>query len=209
MVSLEDIAEDDDHAEAEPSLAALLKQEEENRPSADSTMGKKVDSLIGRMDRFMNCFADLHATVTKNQRTNDKKFKHLESVHNEFAVKITNSVSNNRERIEQLELQLEESTSANTSLADRITQLEKGWTKRESRQDQINDQHSNEIKNLRIEQGFTNRNVQDCFSETKERKLIISGVNETASEDTANVALGCLNKVISTAISRVRPEDQP
>lgn len=93
MVSLVDIDEEEDQAEAEPTLAALLKQEKENRPSSDSMMSKKVDSLIGRMDRFMNCFADLHATVTKNQRSNDRKFKHLESAHNEFAVKITNSVT--------------------------------------------------------------------------------------------------------------------
>lgn len=81
--------------------------------------------------------------------------------------------------------------------------------KRESHQDEINDQQSKEIKNLKIEQGYTDRYVQDCFTETKERKMIISGIKETAGEDTANVALGCLNKVISTAISRIRPEDQP
>lgn len=207
FVSLDSIDEESDHCPPGSDLSVLLKQDEKNRPDVDSSMSIKVDSLIGRMDRFMNCFADLHATVTKNQNSNEKKFKHLESAHNELAVKVTNSVSVNRNRIELLESQLKDSMSANSALVNRISQLEGKQERILSDQSSINAKTSKDLKDLRIEQGITNRNVYDCFAETKERKMIISGVNEAPDEDTLSVALSCLNKVIDAAIAQKKPED--
>lgn len=207
LVSLDDIVEEDGTAAEDSELVALLKHDEKDRPDADSTMTKKVDSLIGRMDRFMNCFADLHATVTKNQCFNEKKFKHLEAAHNEFAVKVTNSVTNNSSRIDLLGMQLKESLSANTVLVNRITQLEDKHERELSAQSLINSHTTKEFKDLKIEQSYTNRNVYDCFAETKERKMIISGVNESPGEDILTVALGCVNKVIEAAIAQRKPED--
>lgn len=172
-------------------------------------MSTKVDSLIGRMDCFMNCFADLHATVTKNQRSNDKKIKHLEAAHNKFAVKISDSTTANRNRIEALETQLKDSLSANSALIDRIGKLEEKQNEILKDQGVINEHHTKEIKNLKIEQGYTNRNLYDCFAEVKEGKMIISGVNESVGEDTAAVALGCINKIISAAIAQRQANDRP
>lgn len=208
LVALDEISEDDDQAAAESGLNELLRQEKENRPDPDGSMAKKVDSLIGRMDCFMNCFADLHATVSKNQRLNDKKFKHLESTHNEFAVRITKSASSNKSRIESLEAQLKETKATNSALVNRLTKLEEDQAHKSSLQRQVNEQHSNEINDLKIEQGFTKKNVLDCFSAVKKRNLIISGVNETTGEDTTAVALGCINEVIGAAIALKNPDSQ-
>lgn len=71
----------------------------------------------------------------------------------------------------------------------------------------MNTQFSKEIKDLNIEQSYTNRNVYDCFAETKEKKMIISGVNETPGEDILTVALGCINKIIEAAIAQRKAED--
>lgn len=208
LVTLDDIDEEGDQPEAESGLALLLKQEEEIKPSEDSSMGKKVDSLIGRMDRFMNCFADLHTTVTKNQRSNDLKFSRLESAHNELAVKTASSTSNNRNRIEALEAQLKESATTNSLLLDRITRLEEKQARGEMQQGRINDQQARDLRKLEIEQGFTNKNVLDCFTETKERKMIISGMNEAPGENTNSVALGCINKIIGAAIASKQPDSE-
>lgn len=46
--------------------------------------------------------------------------------------------------------------------------------------------------------------MHDCFSELKEKKMIISGVNESPGEDITAVTLGCLNKVIGAAMERLK-----
>lgn len=206
LVALDGISEEDEPTEKETELGSLLSKEGENEPGQDIPMGKKVDLLIGRMDRFMSCFATLHTTVTKNQRINDKKFKSLETAHNDFAVKVASSTASNRSRIESLESQLKESLTKNAAMADRITQLEESYTRNSSIQNRVNDQHSKQIKNLKIEQSFTNRNVHDCYAEVKERKLIISGVAKFPGENTTVIALGCINKIIGAAINAKHPD---
>lgn len=124
LAALDELSEEDEQSTTDSDLTKLLEQEKEQKPNPDSTIAVKVDSLIGRMDRFMNCFADLHNTVTKNQHLNDRKFKHLESKHNELAAKTASSTSSNRNRIELLETQLKETMSANSSLKSRIMLLE-------------------------------------------------------------------------------------
>lgn len=57
-----------------------------------------------------------------------------------------------------------------------------------------------------MEQGYTNKVVYDCYSEVKERKITISGVSEFPGENTAVVALGCINKVIEAAIKMKHPD---
>lgn len=209
LVNLDDISDGEETSDTESDLTAFLRQESDNGPDPDSTMAKKVDSLIGRMDRFMNCFATLHATVTNNQRSNDRKFKSLETAHNDFAVKMTDSTTSNRSRIELLESELRESKANNSALLTRITEIEEKQSRSHSQQRQVNEQHSKSIKDLKIEQGFTNKSVNDCFSEVKERKVIISGVPEFPGENTTVVALGCINKIIGAAINSKHPDVHP
>lgn len=121
LVSLDEISEGDEFSEAENDLTNILKQDRESKPSEDSTMATKVDLLIGRMDKFMNCFATLHSTVTSNQRINDKKFKRLEDAHKDLAITVSSSTASNRSKIESLETQLKGSLSTNAALLKRIT----------------------------------------------------------------------------------------
>lgn len=171
-------------------------------------MSDKVESLIGRMNRFMDCFATLHSQVSKNQRSNEREFKGLETAHNDLATKVSHTTAYTLSRIDSLETQLKESISANSKLQSRVEQLEENQKSTTLRQAHINDEQSqiniNQSKKLNcleIEQGYTNKNVYDCSSEIKERKIIITGVNEQSGENVAATALGCINKVISAVIA--------
>lgn len=202
LVTLEDLPESDDNADTESDLMNTLKLEGEKLPSQDCSTALKVESLIGRMDRFMHCFATLQATTSKNQKFNDKKFKLLETTHNTLATKVPSATSSNKDKIEELERQLKDSTSANAALSKKVDQL----AEVQARQIKVNEDHSKSIKNLGIEQGFIVKNVNDCFSEVKERKMILSAVEEFQGENVSVVALGCINKVIQTAITLKQPD---
>lgn len=201
LVSLEDINEGDESTEAESELTNILRMEGEKGPYPDSSMSQKVESLIGRMDRFMQCFASLQASTSKNQRSNDKKFKLLESAHNTLATKVSESAALNDDRMVSLEKQLKDATSANAALTKKVDFLIEERVK----QSQTNEMNSKAIKSLGIEQGFIIKNVNDCHAEVKERKMIVSGVPESPGENVATVALGCINKVIQAAIALKDP----
>lgn len=205
LIALDEILDDVDENEAEFDLTKLLRQEDEKVKNLDSSATQNVESLIGRMDRFMQCFASLQASTYKNQRMNEKKFKQIESAHNALASKVANSSASTNSRIETLEEELKECLTANSALTKKVEYL----MDEQTRQQQVNEQHSKSIKNLGIEQGFIDKKVNDCHSEVKERKMIISGVEEFPGENVTVVALGCLNKIIQAAIALKHPDAHP
>lgn len=150
----------------------------------------------------MKCFAILHTTVNRNQYSNQRKLKYLESAHNDLIDKVVKSAESTESRIESLESKLEESLSANARLSDKLARLEDVHDRRTSRQRFVNEENTRKINSLEIEQGFTNRNLFDCRSETKERKLIISNVAESPSENVKLTALNCINKIIEANLSQ-------
>lgn len=198
LVSLDDSTGDEDNAEIESDLTNILREEGVKVENPDSSVSQKFESL---MDRFMHCFASLQATTSKNQRSNNKKFKLLESAHNTLATKVASATSINSDKIESLENQLKDSISANTVLARKVELL----VDEQARQRQVNETNTNSIKSLGIKQGFIIKNVNDCHAEVKERKMIISGVAEFPGENVTAVALGCINKVIQAAINLKHP----
>lgn len=95
LVSLDEISEEERESESTvgTELIELLKNGDSKGLGENQPAGAKVDSLINRMDRFMECFASLHSTVSKNQHSNDRKFKRLEEAHNDLAIKVKDSSS--------------------------------------------------------------------------------------------------------------------
>lgn len=201
LVSLDEITDDEDQSDPGTDLAALRKMEGERKEDPDKSVSDRVDSLIGRMDRFMDCFATLHSTVTKNQRCNEKKFKCLEGAHNDLATKVDNSEMATKSKIDSLEAQLTESLSTTSRLSSRIEQLEDEQKRFVSTQSKVNDSQAKELNKLTIEQGFTNKYVHDCSSEIKECKVIIAGVHEPQDENVSTTALNSINKLINAALA--------
>lgn len=199
LISLDETSEEEEPSDSD--LTALRKLESESKEDPDKSVSDRVDSLIGRMDRFMDCFASLHTTVTKNQRSNDKKFKRLEVAHNDLATLVGNSTSATSSKIESLEAKLNETLAANSRLTSRIEQLEGDQKHQAALQKQVNETQSKQIDSLEIEQGFTNKYLHDCSSELKEAKILIAGVHESPGENTCVIALNCINKVISSALA--------
>lgn len=75
LIRLDETSEEENELDKPTELKALIKhgdgiEHDPNRPPTD-----KVDSLINRMDRFMECFVNLHSTVSRNQNSNSRKFK--------------------------------------------------------------------------------------------------------------------------------------
>lgn len=181
-------------------LASILENDNKVKPKSDRPADEKVDCLIDRMDNFMKCFAALHSTVIKNQHGNERKLKCLEAAHNDLVGKVVKSAESTESRIESLEAKLEESLSANTELADKVARLEGEQDRRAGLQRLVNEDNSKKINALEIDLGFTNRNMYDCRSEVKERKMIIVGVAESSGENVKIAALNCINTVIEAAM---------
>lgn len=205
LISLDEISEDEDEVRKPMELKALIeyggaKEHDRNQPASE-----KVDSLINRMDRFMECFANLHSTVSRNQNSNSRKFKCLESAHNDLVTKVSNSNSVIVDRLDSLESKLKESQSENNKLAEKLKRLEDEQICKDRIQKQVNDNTARKFITLEEEHGFTNKNVYDCRSEVKERKLILSNVAENPNEDVSKSALDTINKIIETAISTKDP----
>lgn len=150
----------------------------------------------------MECFATLHSTVTKNQNTNTRKFQKLEHAHNDLATKVANSTNSTMSRLESLETKLHESQLENTKLATKITHLED----EQNLQRRVNVDNDSKFNALEEDQGFTKKNLYDCSSETKEKKLVISAVPESPGEDIAKIALENINRVIEAAIAAKDPD---
>lgn len=200
LLSLDEISDNEEKG-AEEELLSLVNKDGNKDDESNKSTAEKVEFLIGRIDRFMDCFATLQSSVNKNQRSNDKKFKQLEGAHNELATKVASSTISNRMRIEALEAQLKDSLSKNTRLENRITQLEG------AQEDQrLRNKKQRKINNdLEMEQGYINKNLYDHGSEIKERKMIISGVLESPGEVVSTVALNCIHKIIDAAIASKQP----
>lgn len=204
LTSLEEIPEGEDSESASnegSALSALLEEDDKSKPHSSRPPAEKVDCLIDRMDNFMKCFATLHSTVIKNDHSNQRKFKGLESAHNDLINKVVKSAETTEGRLEALEAKLEESLSANAKLADKVARLEDDNERKSRLQRHINVVNSDKITALEIEQGYTNRNMYDCRAEVKERKIIISGVAETSGENVKLTALNSINKVIEAALA--------
>lgn len=62
--------------------------------------------------------------TAKNQRCTDRKFKHLETAHNELVSKLVDSTDSTLSKIAALESRIKESESANIVLVNKIADLE-------------------------------------------------------------------------------------
>lgn len=202
LITLDELSDSENPADLGSELSEILKGEGTSETDPDKSLGSKVDSLINRMDRFMDCFATLHSTVTKNQLSNDRKFKHLESAHNDLATKVSHSTASAKCRLETLESQLKDSISANSVLANKVANLEEKQSREANHLYRVSDQQAKSINKLGIEQGYITRSLHDHSAEIKERKMIISGVPEFPGESVSVVALGCINKIIDSAIAQ-------
>lgn len=145
LISLDELPESDEgETNGGTELSAILKDDREVKPDPNQSVAEKVDcSLIA--------WTSLDA-------------------HNDLVTTVIKSAESTESRIESLEAKLEESISANERLADKIASLEDKHNRRATLQGHINEENSQKIGTLEIEQGFTNRNVFDCRSEVKERK---------------------------------------
>lgn len=175
------------------------------KPSA--TLTEKVDSLIGRMDSFLECFSISQKKAAKKERKDNRKFKHLVSAHNDIASRVAESSSAIDARLVELEDRLARSENLNKDLSDKLTTLEANHDRHCSMQHAVNADTSKKLTALDLNQGYTDRNVLDLASEVKERKIIISRVFESRDEDVSTTALECINKVINAAISTLDPNE--
>lgn len=85
LVSLEEIPDYDSQSDAETDLPSeTLDDKDTGKFQSTLSTDEKVDKLIDRMDQFLECFHIMQKSSKKEQRSNTKKFKHLESAHNEL-----------------------------------------------------------------------------------------------------------------------------
>lgn len=210
LISLEEIPEDDSLSDAEADLTLKSVEnktsESQQMPAKTLTTDEKVDRLVDRMDRFFECFQASQKLSRKDQRSNTRKFKHLEQAHNDLISKVVDSASVTDARLNLLEERLAQSEATNKDLTDKIATLETNQERQVSVQHSINIDNTKKMSNFELKQDYTDRNVLDLAAEVKERKIIISRAYESRNEDVFSVALECINKVINAAIANLPPD---
>lgn len=208
LVSLEEISDHDSQSDADSDLLAKSREDKDDgKQPSTLTADEKIDKLVDRMDRFFECFDKIQKSTKRQQKNNDRKFKHLESAHNELISKVVDSAEITNSRIDSLEERLLHSENVNKDLTDKIASLESNQDRNTATQHSINVETAKKMSSYEISLGYTDRNVLDLASEVKERKIIISRVYESRDEDVVTVAMECINKVINAAIADIHPDD--
>lgn len=173
LVTLDELSGDSCQSDAETDLPTNLR-EDDGKSVSSLTTDEKVDKLIGRMDEFLECFNVMQRKSTKRAKRDDKKFKCLETAHNELITTVvdTNDITNLR--LAKLEERLLQSEERNKDLSEKLTELESNCERRFSIQSTASAENSKRISTLDLNLGHTDKNVLDLASEVKERKIIIS-----------------------------------
>lgn len=203
LICLDEISGESSQSDGETDILPRL----DERPLATLSTDEKVDCLIGRLDTFFECFNRVQKRASKTERKNNRKFKHLESAHNELLSNVVSASSSTALRIKDLEERLVRSEDANKDLLDKFSTLEANYERHVAAQHSVNADNHKKMDNFEMNLGYTDKNVLDLASEVKERKVIISRVLEATNEDVATTALEKINKVINTAIADIHPDD--
>lgn len=153
------------------------------------------------MDRFLECFTIMQRKSAKKDKNTDKKFKHLETAHNEFFSKVVASSSATNAQLPALEKRLALSEDSNKDLTGKLASLKANHDRQFTIQHSINAENSKKMTSLELNLGHTDKNVLDLASKVKERKIIISRVHESSNEDVTTTTLECINKAINSAIA--------
>lgn len=208
LISLDEISDVDSQSDHELDTVSkpLPKGEDEEKAIP---LGEKVDLLIGRMDKFIDCFASMQKTTAKTQKRNDKKFKRLEEAHNVLVNRVGDSAKATYSRLEDLESRITINEDENRELRAKLSNLEEKQEDVAMEQQRVSKENTKKINQLIIDQGFTQKTMLDYGSEIKERKIIISGVYEPTNENVCATALNCINNVIKAAIANLAPNEDP
>lgn len=204
LVSLDDLSGDSSQSEAETDLPSTLQGAD--KPSSTQSVDEKVDTLINRMDKFLDCFNIIQKKAAKKEKSDSKKFKCLEAAHNDLIAKVITSSTTTDSRLDSLEERLARSEDLNKDLSDKLASLEANYDRNVAMQHSINAENQKKITSVEMNQGHTDKNVLDLASEVKVRKIIISRVHEDPNEDVSTTALECINSVINAAILDTHPD---
>lgn len=205
LVMLDELSGDSSQSDAESDLPVNLR-EDIGKSVSTLTVNDKVDKLIGRMDMFLECFNVMQKKSAKREKKDNKKFKCLETAHNDLITTVVDLNQATNSRLLNLEERLLISEDRNKDLSDKLAELESNYDRQFSIQNTINSDFSKKLTTLDLNLGHTDKNMLDLASEVKERKVIISRVQESQDEDVKTTALECINAVINAAITDLEPE---
>lgn len=96
---------DSSQSDAETDLHVNLR-EDVGKSVSSLTVDEKVDKLIGRMDMFLDCFNVMQQKSARREKKDDKKFKRLESAHNDLITTVVDSSEATNSRLLNLEERL-------------------------------------------------------------------------------------------------------
>lgn len=191
LVSLDELSGDSSQSDAETDLPVNIR-EDDNKSASSLTTDEKVDKLISRMDKFLECFNVMQRKSYKRDKRDDKKFKRLELAHNELVTSVVDSTDTTNLRLSKLEERLIQSEDRNRDLSDKLTELESNCERQFSIQGTVNAENTKKISSLDLNLGYTDKTVMDLSTEVKLRKIIISRVQESQEEDVRTTALECI-----------------
>lgn len=195
-------------AEHESSRLARLSKLPFDTDTSDSakpvTLDDKVDRLTLKVDKIMEYLACKDNEALRRAHKNDKKFKKIESAHNELLDVVQQNVSDissAKSRVAQNTISIE---CNEESIASINRELKIQRTTTDDIEDRMKEM-TKLMKGFREEMDHVNMVQNDHSSEIRERKLLLSNIPEPKNEDCKLTAVTNLNKVLSYAILQEKP----
>lgn len=122
LISLDEISDSESHSDFE--VEPMLKPPHNDDKEVEIPLGDKVHLLIGRMDKFIDCFSSMQKNTAKNQKRNEKKFKRLEEAHNVLLTRVGGNSEATSSKLEELESRIKQNEIENRELRSKLSDLE-------------------------------------------------------------------------------------
>lgn len=176
------------------------------RESVES-LADKMDNMTRKMDRVLEYLvADKSRSDTRNQ-INTAKFKLLEQSQNNVIDKLSHIDLNLVEcaaKAAQNSINIESNEECLTSLQSQVRLLKACVNDKDEKMNDLMGQ----MKKIQKDINATKSSVLDLGQEVRDKRLIISGVDEQKNEDTVGLAMDNLNLILADAISQYAADPQ-
>lgn len=164
-----------------------------------------LEVLSDKIDKILGYLASNKSELTTINNRHDSRFKILESAYNDVLDNLDQAnadISKNATEIARNATNIESNEACISTLK---TQLRICKATNEEYIDRFKDMDS-ELKSLKSEVIDNKRSILDLGMDVRERRLTLSGVPEEAKEDTLNVAMTAINKILSHALKQAKTE---
>lgn len=170
------------------------------------SLDDKVDLLSDKVDKILGYLVANKSELSAINKRNDRKFKSLESAHNEVVDRLDLVSSDLTENAVQVARNATNIEASETAIASLEAQLRICKATNEEYIGKFKDMTA-EMKHMRTDFAEDKRAVLDLGLEVRGRRLVLTGVPELDKEEPITSALTACNKLLSHVLTKHKKEN--